>query len=641
MQTNNRPYRVSAAGQRPITASAADKPQNAAYKTEPIFALMPPAPSMPSKSLLARLCCCWTVDAVHTKVAVQKEKPELKTELKINSENFSTPIVKADFSNSSIQTLAQAAEFLKCLDGQHLDLSEQTVASINTAPAELWSAIASLAKDKGVSITAVSFPEKMERIHAEFKQLTGLKALTLPAFIGQNIDVRDFLNSHEPELNLYAPTCLTQIVMHDKTKLRVNPHHFNKVTVERQQKSGTINKNTLANHIYLHAEKIEKYNSKSDVKSLSGSDPLSREKLLIHLNGKANFSRFGFSSAQFIVCRHLCVQWLIDRARSHASATESKLLQSAKSAKTKSFNYDNYLTTKAISKNTPAITEKYFRRIITRFNENYMIDTPCWGQFLEHQLLQIKPGENRHFYLTTCNHAMSLELRCKLDESGKSYYVVNFYDSNQTATHKRLILMQASHANFFKIENWISTPQMQSYFAELEDNPIIFATAINPLALEKTTQKISPTRTIGRWIDGAEKIITIGEFRQLIWRSYHSMLEARMQTITGPEHAKQILINLDKYGYSPLDLAISTKNSKTFATLMRLILTAEISQNDKINGLKINRNTPITDKLVDVYCSVLSQANVRELTQKSRRLLQQILNQADASFIKVPDASKA
>ncbi|WP_249528682.1 ShET2/EspL2 family type III secretion system effector toxin, partial [Escherichia coli] len=68
----------------------------------------------------------------------------------------------------------------------------------------------------------------------------------------------------------------------------------------------------------------------------------------------------------------------------------------------------------------------------------YFVENESWGSVIYNLFLQLEKENKSHTSLEVHSpgHAMALGIKIKNDKENK--FVINFYDPNQTATHKRV-----------------------------------------------------------------------------------------------------------------------------------------------------------------------------------------------------------
>lgn len=493
-----------------------------------------------------------------------------------------------------------------------------------------------------------------------FTQIIEIQRLSLPAFAGESLDVRKILKGDKMRLYLIQASRITNIIANPGTSLFITADHKKKVTLQSQLKSGQLITRTLNNHIYIHVDKFTQSDKKNDLKVEQSS---------LSLNAEANFSIFSAPGISPIKCRHLSLQWLIDRAQRHSASAQStsKLSHSTQPSSlpitspidqptfqpkaqpsSQPFTYENYQTKKALSKHILPSTDKYFYPIISTLLDNHLIEPSCFGKFLAQQLSGITTGENLYFFLTSTTHAMALEIRKKLEPNGESYYVINLYDPNMTASHLRLVLREPKDAAHLTMENWLPRQTIQHYFQESIKNSIFKVTALNPTNLglkpQALTQSVAQARTLRNWRQETTPEVTGQEVALLINGNHYQELRSRLQTITGRAQIAKIfgLINVDNY--LPLQRASCFRLSDTVGVLMGAILEADIPQHMKVKCLSINikwyfKNfSSDTKNIQAVYCEALANATQAQFSQDSRRELQAFIRHGSLKF-KIPNAS--
>lgn len=145
------------------------------------------------------------------------------------------------------------------------------------------------------------------------------------------------------------------------------------------------------------------------------------------LNGRARFQ-----DGTPIVCRHLALQWLNDRARhERAGAGEPGR-----------FPFHGFSSTERIAGHVMPDTQAQFARMLSR-RATAVFHIDRFGELLRAQLGPMQQGDARRFAILSTDHLMALELQRKAAAAvtGRSTeWVVTVYDPNATGTHARLVL---------------------------------------------------------------------------------------------------------------------------------------------------------------------------------------------------------
>ena len=655
---------------------SAPPPPTTTQSAKPRYSSLPAIPVQAPKSLLARICCCCRIrgkdkDKFSTAIVKQEKnniktnlpidiKAETKTETKTEKKDFESSIIEKDFFNADAQNFELAEQYLKHLKDAHLDLSHLRSQGIDRFSPALCSAISDLIKSKNITLSHITFPEKMWEITDGFTQIIGLQRLSLPAFSGESLDVRKILKGSKMRLDLTQASRITNVIANSGTSLFITADHKKKVTLQSQLKSGQLITRTLNNHIYIHVDKFTQSDKKNDLKVEQSS---------LSLNAEANFSIFSAPGISPIKCRHLSLQWLIDRAQRHLAPTQSPSglshltqpltessfqtsSQTPSQPSTKPFTYENYHTKESIAKHTLPSTDHFFYPITSVLPDNHLVEVSCFGQFLAQRIAAMATGENQYFFMVSLEHAMALEIRKKLDPysapysapHSAPYYVINFYDPNMTASHLRLVLLQPEDAAHLTLENWLPRAVIRHYLKQSIKNSIFKITALNPIELGQKIQSVSQLRTLRNWRQETSPEVTANEVAILVNGDHHQALSSRLQSITGRAEVAKILSLIKMEDYSPLQRASCFRFSATVAVLTRAILGADIPQHLKIKALSINfkwhfKNfSSDTKNIQAVYCEALANATQAQFSQDSRRELQAFIRHGSLNF-KIPNAS--
>lgn len=184
------------------------------------------------------------------------------------------------------------------------------------------------------------------------------------------------------------------------------------------------------------------------------------------LNGKAFFmaARPDGKSASAspavgaaIVCRHLCMAWLLLRAQVRAGKG---------TAQAQRFSYASFASKEAIASQVSPSTDTDFDRLITMAPAAVVL-ADDFGQALAMQLEGMAVGESRLFGLLTADHAMTADLqRLQRDHGGeqRDEFIVDVYDPNDTAEHVRASLGSLEEVRDTTLWDWLATGSRRRYF---------------------------------------------------------------------------------------------------------------------------------------------------------------------------------
>lgn len=153
-----------------------------------------------------------------------------------------------------------------------------------------------------------------------------------------------------------------------------------------------------------------------------------------------------------IVCQHLALHW-----NDRFTATQGKV------------NYSQFDNTHSI--HSDISTEAYHRiaPAIVRLARNAE-----WGRVIADTFINMDQcgDSTRALHVSSGNHAMTVGLKIKLRQEGKTW-VIQFYDPNSTATHKRVAFSGAmadiqSEVTALRAEDFIEPNDLKLYWLEDE-----------------------------------------------------------------------------------------------------------------------------------------------------------------------------
>ncbi len=195
----------------------------------------------------------------------------------------------------------------------------------------------------------------------------------------------------------------------------------------------------------------------SDGRARSKTRPYisAKHSAVTNLNGKANFADGGK-----IMCRHFAIWWL-NAFRSNNGKIP----------------YENISTTKGVAENITRRMEKSFDSELA-LSDAALVSHDCWGSQIESEFMDMESKEEtlRTISIATTNHAMVLGLKIKSDSSGKTY-VVEFYDPNDTTSHRRVAYDSSNRARIGALtaRDLLSQRKMNRYFPDAGQTSIFFA----------------------------------------------------------------------------------------------------------------------------------------------------------------------
>jgi hypothetical protein len=160
----------------------------------------------------------------------------------------------------------------------------------------------------------------------------------------------------------------------------------------------------------------------------------------IDLNGRVRFA----NSDETIVCRHLAMHWLKEKAQQADGKVDYGVLggpTALQGAVAESMEHD-------------------WNVAINADHESHLLDCNRFGEFIQAQFAAMAPESgpvsSRGVLLLTEDHAMAAELKIKRDGDGALRYVVNFYEPNTTATHRRMRTSDLDTAGTLTVDDFIN-----------------------------------------------------------------------------------------------------------------------------------------------------------------------------------------
>ena len=216
----------------------------------------------------------------------------------------------------------------------------------------------------------------------------------------------------------------------------------------------------LRGHVYFRAPEWKEGDGRSRDEAYDAQEA-------IDLNCAVLFK----DSADMIECRHLALA--VGQARS------DYLQQKKSGAPVGRFSYAAFASAETLQAAASSQLEALFSALLEHPPSHHLLRLDKWGDFLHDQFKGLKPGEHRHALLTSICHAMLLELQVKQKEGAPSYRVVTFYDPNQTATHQRVVLDDAT-TRTSRLSDFLPEDELANYFPAADSQRVARVIDLTP-----------------------------------------------------------------------------------------------------------------------------------------------------------------
>lgn len=283
----------------------------------------------------------------------------------------------------------------------------------------------------------------------------------------------------------------------------------------------------------------------------------------VNLNCEAHFE----ADAEPIVCRHLAVA--VWQARSEYLQTKTA------GQPIDRFSYEKFSDIEKIQKSVPASTEALYDAVTARSSRHHLVLASRWGDFLDPQFKSLKPGGHRHLLVLSHTHVMLAELQVKQRESGVSYRVLMFYDPNQTITHRRVVLDEASTQRI-ALGDFLPEDGLADYFTANPEQCLAHVIELDPAFLsgQDTAQRVD-TKSHRSDTSLAPELLTPYELRLRSCYGLFEGLEDRLgQALArcNPQQAFELLEGHDEEGESALAAALVNGHTRVVEILVKTIL---------------------------------------------------------------------
>lgn len=227
-----------------------------------------------------------------------------------------------------------------------------------------------------------------------------------------------------------------------------------------------------------------------------GSRRIAAETMVVgvRLNGQASFSSeaarsVGLEDDRQIVCRHLAVHWIVSRIKhleDRRLPTDGTGPLSSKDLKSSwRYTYADMKSPSSIAGTVQTSTETLWSQLEDQ-PPFAIFEADRFGTLLAHEMKRMQSAgvDRRWFCVRTQGHALAFELALKPrlngDKTLESDLVVNLYDPNLTATHRRLMDSDTAHLESRALSHWIGQAAQKEYFPSGDMPPIGVAFAWPP-----------------------------------------------------------------------------------------------------------------------------------------------------------------
>jgi ankyrin repeat protein len=192
-----------------------------------------------------------------------------------------------------------------------------------------------------------------------------------------------------------------------------------------------------------------------------------------------------------------------------------------------------------------------------------------FGDFLADQFKTMSPGKTKQFHMGTSCHAMSLELKKKL-EGSKDILIVNWYDPNDTNVHmhaqtERLEVVRRE----WNVPAFLSHADDKALYFEQQDRYIMIAEIVSWPELDEP----APAWPNGREVSSLDYIDAHDTGHLLFGlarRGFDKTLSDRLQSMPMEKAMQELMIKLNE-GSTPLIAACRNGYANAVKTILQFV----------------------------------------------------------------------
>ncbi|BBE10226.1 Putative enterotoxin [Mycoavidus cysteinexigens] len=316
------------------------------------------------------------------------------------------------------------------LVGKHkLNLKNCDAEAVQSVPKELWGALE--------GIKSLTLPPKLQKLPDGIQSIESLNRLKIKDAKIEHIDLRN-LNVRELKL---SGESIKKVSVKPKTRVYYDSKRDEKLPVIFDD-SGKDVKGTAMRHFYLSATFKENENTKGILKNNLN---------LLHKSKENSFE---------IACRHLAYNEII-LEQGHIEEKES----GGQLYERKSDNRYFHLSEGGIESEITLEHEIGYNKIVNEATENYVVGHTQWEEFLKDQFPDITPDSPKQMLMVSGNHVMAISLSTKNATHIKpKQYIIEFYDPNDTLTHKRIIMDNFDKLGGMGINDLMQEESIRTYY---------------------------------------------------------------------------------------------------------------------------------------------------------------------------------
>lgn len=324
-----------------------------------------------------------------------------------------------------------------------------------------------------------------------------------------------------------------------------------------------------------------------------------------NLNCEAFFPAQQGQAKTQIICRHLAMAWLMQ----HDSPAGKP-------------DYQALGTIDAIARHVPRSIDALYMSLLNRADEVHVVRHSDWGQFTveRFQALERSGASTARIFIQSQNHALAAEFRIKHTDSQAPQYVLNVYDPNVTAAHKRLSsddlarFEEGRLQDFLKDDKWLHT-----YFKEADT--ALVAVGIPAGGMAKLSE-LPPAGLVDRRVSSVLPPLDTSVIHQLMHLGLGGTLrDLKVDLLRLAERSPQEafeLLNTTREGWSGLAGAVAYEQTDSIAAFCEIVISSPLNQEQKatlLGGLDGKENPALYNSMVEsrsvAVCRMLIDAMVQ------------------------------
>jgi ShET2 enterotoxin, N-terminal region len=315
----------------------------------------------------------------------------------------------------------------------------------------------SLTESARQRITSLTLPAGLAIIPEWVTRLPGLKRLEVGKFSGQELRVDNpgIEEIHLLDGNFRKVDVPMNAEVYCRHAREIERQKI-KVVYRNPETGNAVREGAALGHLYFAAGHDGKINYRN-------------------LNGNVGFA----TGNKNIVCRHWAIDWL-HQIQGHRATRQAERF--ADRWAQRNINADGIAVLDGKQVET-RITE-----LLHGSRETTSVSHSLWGAFLREEFTTLRPGERRHFYLSTTAHAMAVELAVTSTRRGNRY-TLTLYDPNLTMTRMRIVEDDLARIERWQARTFLTAGMISAYYGASNSEAATLFSKVPPDAFARPIDK--------------------------------------------------------------------------------------------------------------------------------------------------------